>query len=672
MSANPNKPTLKQLHRWFSKAGLVSIATVSAIIIVGLWGINRQIAPLSPLTMKIHAASEQAIRAQTISILAADLAAAKRPGMLYTFRTQLAAEVSEFEAVHRGLMLGDASRGLSGSMSANVHEHLYNPITGLDRFARDFTDQVRRDFLSDALTVKNDLADGLSEVIQLQLSPRLVGLTDLLAQEMRSSVHRLQATMISILAIALLAMLCLGRFVLRPLEIRVTKSIITDAKNQEKNALRFDEITGLANRAHLLAFMAEHCVFIQKHDLRTAVLNVEIQGADAIREELGAEDGDEMMSMIARRIESVCRSGDFIAKVGSSEFVIVLTSVEDDTALNDMTNALRTKLAMPLQIDKQSFNLKTKIGIKIATGKDKVPAAVLNQAATALKIAKASDNYDIQFFSSNLAPKAKQREQDVQHIKEGLKSGQFIAHFQPIVDLQSGATIGLEAFARWHHPKRGVLAPIHFMEIVKNCDLANDVTRTVLGDVLKALREWQTQSLAVPFVSINIDVQQLEDKAFVDELAWILDSYNIKPAQIALEFSESAFLPDANPDIQGNLKQLSDHGFRIVLDDFGTLGLHLNTVRAVQLEHVKLERAFVANLDSETQQQSTARGLVDQARASRVKVVASGVETPAERTILGRIKADAIQGYLICEPVDADQLTDWLKKTPNLADVKSA
>ena len=672
MSLENSPPTRPQIHRWFAKAGLISLLAMSLISAIGQIGVNSLVAPLIPQTAKIHAASEQAIRAQTISILATDLGSAKRPGLLYTHRTQLAAELNEFEAVHRGLMFGDKNRGLSASMSPNVHELMTDPINGLDRFARDFVDQVRRDFLSDALSVDDGLADGLSEVIQIQLSPRLRALTAQLALETSNSVRKVQATLISLFSVAVLVMLILGRLVLRPLALKVSKIIIADVDAKKGNLVRYDEVTGLASKSQLLTFMTDLCEQTQSHDLRSAILDIEIQGIDDVRSAIDEKDADDLIATIARRIESVCRSGDFISRVGENEFVVVLTSIDDDMALNNMTNALRTKLSIPLIIDAQSFKFNSKIGIKIATSKDRVPAAMLNQAATALKAAKASDSYDIQFFSNRSEPKAKQRESDLEQVKKGLKDGQFAAHLQPIIDMETDATLGLEAFARWHHPKRGILQPIHFMEVIENRGLANDLTRIILGNALNAHKDWQAKSIAVPYISINLDVTQLGDRTFVDELKWILDSHDLDPSRIAFEFSESAFLPGSPREAKENLRRLAAHGFRLILDDFGTHGLRLNAIDDIPLEHAKLDRAFVANLDSETEQQRTARILVEHAQKTQVKVVAAGVETPAERSILKHMKADAIQGYLICEPADAEQITQWLEQASKHADRKVA
>jgi len=640
MASDPTRPTPTEIRYWFSKAGLISVVSIALLTFGGQLGISRLISPLTPITAKIHAVSEQAIRAQNISILATKLAEANRPGLLYTYRTQLAAELNEFVAVHRGLIFGDPSRGLSGSPSAEMHELLLNPSSGLDRHARDLEDQVRKDFLGDALTVEEGLAEVLQDNIQFEVSPRLREVTALLSQDARIAVGKIHAAQALLSALAILLMLVLGNFLYRPLAKKIVQIVVREVEEEDRNMSRFDEATGLANRTYLLSFMSDLCKFSRQHDFKSAILNLEIHNIEAVRAALEPQDINEMMSMIARRIESVCRSGDFIARVSNSEFIVVITSFEDDTALNDITNALRTKLSLPFVLATQSFSLTTKIGIKIADKKDKVPTAILNQAATALKIARASDNYDIQFFSDSLAPKANQREQEFHKIENGLKNAQFGAHFQPIIDLQSGGTLGVEALVRWNHPKRGILSPIHFMETVRNR------------------------------VSVNLNVEQLEDRTFIDELKWIADSYDQPPETIAFEFPETAFIPSNSSSVAENLKRLSDYGFRIIMDDFGSLGLKIESVTDVPLEHVKIDRAFITNLNSEALQQAATLEMIKQAQSNEVLVVAEGVETPAERAALSRMNADACQGYLICEPVDVEGITKWLTSTTRNQEVR--
>ncbi len=655
-----SKPTQNEVYYWFASASLISIVAIGLVVLVGQMGLSRLITPMAPLTASIQAASSQIARAQKIGILAADLAAAKRPGKLYTYRTEIAAELNEFVAVHRGLLYGDVRRRLTTSRSDTVEMLLLDSRNGLDRFARDFEDQVRREFLSDSLTVEPELAEKLKQVVQRSLAPRLTELTNQLSSEVRLGVSRINAAQISLVAVAVLTMLVLGGLVYRPLARKVASSLALEAEGKDQSSLRYDEVTGLANRTHLLAFMAELCKFSKQHKFNSAVLNIEVGGTDTVRKSLQVNDVDEMMSMIARRIESACRSGDFIARVGDDEFVVVLTSLEDNNSLNDITNALRTKLSLPFVLATHSFSLKSKIGIKIAEPKDQIPATILNQAATALKISKASDNYDIQFFSGSLAGKASEREREFQSIEKALKNGEFTAYFQPIVGAKTGELHGVEALVRWQNAKKGILTPIHFMETIENRGLSNDLTRAVLAESLRALRNWKSMSIEVPYISINMTAQQLLDRTFIDEVKWIADSYEQEPSSIALEFSEKAFSESDSPLAIENLQKLADYGFKIFLQDFGALGREVRSFGKNHPQTIKIERAFVSNIDSEKLQHDTLARLIDKAHKVKAMVIASGVETHAERTMLQQLGADAIQGYLIAEPSDADTTADWL------------
>ncbi len=662
MSGNPLTPTAKEVKYWFARANLITVACVAVLIFAGQFGISRLVAPLNPLAAKIQAVSEQTVRAQKITAIASDLAAAKRPGKLYTFRTELSRALTDFVASHRAIMYGDSARGMSAAMSATVEEISFDPTSGLDRYARDFVDQVRGDFLSDALSVDIELAEELARQHQQVLSPSLQRLSTQLSDEMGLGITTIYVAQIALLAIVAVCMLLLGKLLYGWISNRINTSFDQVRKQQSRSSFRFDEVTGLANRTHLITFMSDLCSFSREHKFRSAVLNIEVSGTEHVRTALAEEDYNEMMSMIARRIESICRAGDFLARVGEDEFVVVLTSLEEEGALTDVTNALRTKLSLPFVLDTHSFSLKTKIGIRVVEPDDQVPAKILNQAATALKISKASENYDIQFFRSDGPPRASGREREFVRIEKGLKEGEFTAFYQPIVDIKEGGCIGIEALVRWRHPKRGLLAPIHFIETVQNRGLSNEVTRLVLNDAFAALSVWSEENLQVPFVSVNIEPDQLVDRSFTDELKWIADNHDQNPSQIAFEIRPAALYGDNQAAVKANIAALSDYGFRLILDDFGTSGSDTPELAKLSIAQVKIKRAFVSNIDSETGQQKTIAKLIENAHALNLPVIAEGVETPAQRAMLQKLGSDALQGYLICEPTDQQTLKSWLAR----------
>ena len=659
-------PSREEIHKWFVKTSAYAGLILLTVLLIGQFGINRVIAPLQPSTAKIEAASGQVLRAQKISALSDALARAKKPGRLYTFRTELASELNEFVRVHKGLIYGDRELGLDGKLSPGIKDLLLDSQNGLDRFARDFEDRVRGDFLGNALTVEDDLAESLQMDIAQDLSPRIRNLVSGLSDEITASYKQVVAVQYTYVAVLLSLMLGLSRFFYRPLAEKTVRAIHDFAQKADQNAVKYDEITGLANRTHLQSFVTDLCVLNQTHKTKSAVLDIQVLGLDQINEKLDPENFDELSSMIARRLESVCRSGDFIARVSSDEYVVILTGLGDGNTLNDITNSLRTKLSLPFNFDDLSFGLTTKIGIKVTDERDHVATTVLNQAATALKIAKASNNYDIQFFSGNLATGASQREKEYKRIANAIKDGQFTAYFQPIVDAESDQTLGMEALIRWNDPKRGTLSPIHFMETVKHRDMNDEITRIVLGESLKALREWRADGINIPYISINLESEQLLSVPFIEELRWIVDSYEQNPSSIAFELSEKLLTSSSDSKLTDNISFLSEIGFKIVLDDFGTHGQVLDQVGTIQPSHVKIDRAFITNIDSETQHQSASGHIIKQAHFSSLTVIAEGVETRAERSALERMGIDAIQGFLVCEPISFADMTQWLENREDL------
>ena len=659
-------PSREEIHNWFLKTNTYVGLILFTALLVGQFGINRVIAPLQPSTVKIEAASNQILRAQRIGALSDALAKAKKPGRLYTFRTELSSELNEFVRVHKGLIYGDRELGLDGKLSPKIKELLLDSQNGLDRFSRDFEDRVRGDFLGNALTVDDNLAESLQSDIAQNLSPRIRALVSGLSNEITASYKQVVAVQFTYVFVLLTLMLVLSRFFYRPLAEKTVRTVHDFAQKADQNAVKYDEITGLANRTHLQSFVTELCVLNKAHKTKSAVLDIQVLGLDQINDKLESENFDELSSMIARRLESVSRSGDFIARVSNDEFVVVLTSLGDKNTLNDITNSLRTKLSLPFNFDNQSFGLKTKIGIKVTDESDHVATTVLNQAATALKIAKASNNYDIQFFSGNLSTGASQREREYKRIASAIKDGQFTAYFQPIVDAESDQTLGMEALIRWNDPKRGTLSPIHFMETVKHRDMNDEITRIVLGESLKALREWSAEGIIIPYISINLESEQLLNVTFIEELKWIVDSYEQNPSSIAFELSEKLLGRDSNAKFADNINLLSEIGFKIVLDDFGTHGQMQDQEGMLQPSHVKIDRAFITNIDSETQHQSASGHIIKQAHFSNLTVVAEGVETRAERSTLERMGIDAIQGFLVCEPISFADMTQWLDSREDL------
>lgn len=654
-------PTNDEIRQWFRRAGLISLITVATLVFLGQIGISQLMSPFNNGTLRMQAASGQAIRAQNISQLAGRLAEEKRTGRIYTLRSEIAAELDEFIEVHRGLASFDASLGFSGGASNGVNQVLFNSSNGLDRFAREVVDDVQSEFLGDTLKVSPEAAEALRDKIQYQLNPQINRLIDQYAIESRAGLRGVQAAQLLLLGIVVLGLLIVGRLFYRQIESDVIAALNVGNSSDDGRVESFDPVTGFPNRPYLRNFVGELCELSREYDMRSAVLNLELGDLHALKQKVGGEEINKILKMVARRFESVCRNGDLIARVGEYEFVIVLPALDNNNTLNDTTEALLTKLSMPFELGSEKFSVSAKVGITFMDANDRVPDTVLNQASVALSVAQESNEFDIQFFSGGMAKQANQREKEFHELEDALKAEQIKVHYQPMIDAQTGQLVGFEALVRWHHESRGVLTPIHFIETAINRELINDVTRAVLGGVLQDLNAWDEQLYDVPCVAINLSSDQLKDEAFSEELAWIVDSYGYHPSRIAIEIAEKTFDTTDHVAVSKQIVHLRAKGFQVYLDDFGTSNVNVLKLADVSFDKVKIDRAFVSNINSDTNQQTLARQMIHAAKSKKTVVVAEGVETPAERLTLQRLGVDAVQGFLISEPMSTDLATRWLE-----------
>lgn len=656
-----NIPTDTEVRQWFKRAGLISVISIAILVFVGQFGISQLMSPFSNGTLKMQAASGQAIRAQTISQLAERLADEKKVGRIYTLRAELAAELNEFIEVHRGLANFNVSQGFSGEVTGGIARVLFDSNNGLDRWAREVVDDVQSEFIGESLKVENTASEDLRDKIQYKLNPQLNRLIDQYAIESRSGLRSVQAAQILLLGIVVLALLIVGRVFYSPIENDTIEAINLANETNDAGTESYDPVTGFPNRLYLRNFIKGLCDLSREHKLRSAVLNLDLHATTSDGTVLDSSTANKLLKMVARRIESVCRNGDLISRVGEYEFVIVLPALDNHNTLNDTSEALLTKLEMPFEIESHKVKVSTKIGITFMDPNDRVPDTILNQASVALKEAKSTEEFNVRFFTGGMSKQTNLHEKEFLELSDALKAEQIKVHYQPIIEAIGGQLLGFEALVRWHHESRGILTPIHFIETALNRGLGGDITRAVLSSVLQDISAWDEAEFDIPLVAINLSAEQLNDAAFSEELVWIIDSYGYHPSRIALEIAEKSFESANSKSISKQIQYLRDKGFQVFLDDMGTSSQEVLSSTGMKFDKVKIDRAFVSNINSDTNQQTLAAQMIQSAKTKNVAVVAEGVETPAERLTLQRLGVDAVQGFLIAEPMSVELATRWLE-----------
>jgi diguanylate cyclase (GGDEF)-like protein/PAS domain S-box-containing protein len=417
-----------------------------------------------------------------------------------------------------------------------------------------------------------------------------------------------------------------------------------------------DELTGLVNRA-MLADRLEHGLAVRRRtgqrDL--AVLFCDLDHFKDINDSAGHDVGDALLTMVAERICDAVRPSDTVARFGGDEFVLVCEGLESVDAALTVATRIRDCFAAPFYVDGHEVTISACVGVAMVDD-DSTPQRLLGDADAAMYQAKRGGGAGrISLFNDSMRRRATTRLQLQREIRHGLVADEFTCFYQPIVDLEARAVVGVEALLRWQHPQRGLLAPAAFLDVAEDSGLI-----IPLGDVAlrAACHDIATRSRALgrPLsVAVNVSARQFTDRAFADRVATVVAEAGIDPCQLVLEVTETTVMDDA-PAATTVMNSLKELGVRFAIDDFGTGYSSLAYLKKFPIDELKIDRSFVSGLGVSTEDSAIVASIVSMSRALSLCCIAEGVETSDQLAALNQLGCHHAQGYLFSRPVPADEL----------------
>ncbi|MBM3989495.1 MAG: EAL domain-containing protein [Planctomycetes bacterium] len=453
----------------------------------------------------------------------------------------------------------------------------------------------------------------------------------------------------------------------RALQFAGSLSDITHLKLAEEQLAHrsfYDTLTELPNRAlfhdrlrHALRRGARRAA--RRSDYVFAVLLLDLDRFKVINESLGHFAGDRLLVMIARRLELSLRPGDTVARLGGDEFAILLDDIGDASDAVKVADRVHGELSAPFNIGGHELFVSSSIGIATSLTGYHRPEDVLRDADTAMYRAKASGRARHALFDSAMHAHAVQQLQIERDLRRAIERHEMRVHYQPIVSLATGTIGGFEALVRWTHSERGPISPADFIPIAEETGLIVPLGRWVLRQACMELATWQ-RKLGNPracTLSVNLSSKQLNQPDLAHQIAQILVETGVKGEDLQLEITESAILehPDAAKSILLKLKEL---GLKLSIDDFGTGYSSLSYLQRFPIDSLKIDRSFVQHLGSERGEHSDdariARTIVMIGRNLGKSVVAEGVETAAQLSLMRAVECDHAQGYFFSKAVDGD------------------
>jgi diguanylate cyclase (GGDEF)-like protein/PAS domain S-box-containing protein len=425
--------------------------------------------------------------------------------------------------------------------------------------------------------------------------------------------------------------------------------------HMEHNALH-DALTGLPNRRYLDQHLAALNA-TEGNQSRVTVLHVDLDRFKEINDTLGHGAGDAMLRHVATELRHNVRNGDFIARIGGDEFVIVCQNALRDEEFTDTGRRLIAAINKPIFYNGHECRVGASVGIATNTDASTPAEQLLVNADIALYEAKRHGRNRVERFNDHLRARTINIKTTADAILRSLNEDDFIAYYQPQFDARTLEINGVEALARWRHPKKGILAPIAFLEIAESLNVVAQIDASILNQSLQQLSRWQEEGLAINHVSVNISAQRLFEDKLLDHLA----NLAIKPGTLSFELLESISFDDKADAVAESLNRIRAHGIAIEIDDFGTGYASILSLIKLSPTRLKIDRQLVAPIVNNPAQRKLISSIVDIGRSFGIGIVAEGVETMEHAAILRDLGCQTLQGYALARPMGPDAFINFAK-----------
>jgi diguanylate cyclase (GGDEF)-like protein len=423
----------------------------------------------------------------------------------------------------------------------------------------------------------------------------------------------------------------------------------------EHNALH-DSLTGLPNRRYLDEILERYAAAGVRSGSGAALLHIDLDRFKQINDTLGHAAGDAMLVHASNVLKSTGRPADFVARIGGDEFVVVCST---DTGMDELAllaDRIISRMRKPVFYHGHQCRFGVSIGIAIADGDALDPRRLLVNADIALYRAKSRGRNRHEFFTEALQAEIVRTKRMADEILGGLERNEFTAHYQLQFDAKTLEIAGVEALARWNHPKDGLLTPDVFLKVAEELNVVSLIDRLILEQTLRNFDDWTKAGLPIPRVSVNVSARRLQD----EELIKSLRTLAIRPGTVSFELVESIFLDDNDDLVDWNVNQIKELGIDVEIDDFGTGYASIVSLLKLKPRRLKIDRQLVVPIVRSARQRQVVQSIIQIGKSLGVEVVAEGVETMRHAQILKDLDCDLLQGFALSRPMESTRLADFV------------
>ena len=428
----------------------------------------------------------------------------------------------------------------------------------------------------------------------------------------------------------------------------------------QSHGAQHDFLTDLPNRVLLNDRLQQAISLARRHGHRIAVLFLDLDRFKHINDSLGHVIGDQLLQAVARRLTACLRRSDTVGRQGGDEFVVVLSELDLPENAARSAAKLLAALTPPYRVGLHDLHVPMSIGVSIYPDDGEDAATLINNADTAMYQAKENGRNNYQFFRQEMIVRAVERQFIEGGLRVALDRQELSLHYQPKVDLRTGAIVGVEALLRWQHPDRGFIPPAQFVPIAEDSGLILPIGRWVLREACRQSRAWLDAGLPPMPMAVNISAIEFRSQDFIDSIRTVLQETKLEPQCLELELTESVLMKYAESTVS-MLKALKSIGVQLAVDDFGTGYSSLSYLSQFPVDSLKVDQSFVQEISSKANDAVIVSAVISMGNSLKKRVIAEGVETREQLEFLTTAGCEEAQGYYFSAPMVAEQFAALLE-----------
>ena len=436
---------------------------------------------------------------------------------------------------------------------------------------------------------------------------------------------------------------------------------ITERKQAQLfNLAHFDYLTKLPNRLLFLDRLNMAIVESARSQTKVGLLFIDLDNFKHFNDSMGHGFGDQLLLAVASRLSECARKSDSVARFSGDEFTIMMEDCKSNENLHNLCKRIVEIMKLPLNIMGREVFITASIGTAVCPDDDDDSTGLLAKADAAMYEAKRSGRNTYRHYAVGMDLYSLDRMSLETDLRTALARDEFELYYQPQVEVATGRVIGNEALLRWRHPERGILTPLHFIEIAEETGLIVPIGKWVIQEACRQHMAWVEKGLEPMCMSVNISAMQFYQADFCETVRSIVADIGMAPKYLELELTESLFLHDVEVVLK-TLRELHDFGIRLAIDDFGTGYSNLSYLKRFPVNSLKIDQSFIRNIEREPVNAEIVKAISSLGKSMSLEMVAEGVETDSEMTLAQSSGCNIVQGYRFSKPVPAAQLEQLVR-----------